>query len=128
MKSFAQFADLEERVRVANSALVALEQAACPVLDIAFPDAGKDANPPSRLELLKMAPERIRAHVREVALINADQALAVVKSHYPRVELDRFGEGYADGSTEDGVAALLEEVRPVSNLLVDNLELGSSVE
>ena len=75
-----------------------------------------------------MAPERIRAHVKEVALVSADQVLAVMKSHYPRVKLVRFGEGYAEGSTEEGVAALLEEVRPVSNLLVDNLELGSSVE
>ena len=79
-------------------------------MDVAFPDVGKEANPSPRLELLKMAPERIRAHVKELALVSADQVLAVVKSHYPRVELARFREGYAEGSTEEGVAALLEEV------------------
>ena len=125
---FAQFADLEGRLKVANLALAEMEQAADPVLEVAFPDAGKDANPPPRLELLKMAPERIRAHLKEVALISADQVLAVVKSHYPRVDLVRFGEGYAEGATEEGVAALLEETRPVSSLLVDNLELDSPLE
>ena len=125
---FAQFADLEGRLKAANSALAELEQAADPVLAVAFPDAGEAANPPPRLELLRMAPERLRAHVKEVALVSTDQALAIVKSHYPRVDLVRFGEGYAEGATEGGVTALLEEARPVSNVLVENLELDPPAE
>ena len=119
----AQFADLEGRLKVANSALAELERAADPVLEVAFPDAREAAEPPPRLELLRMVPERLRAHMKEVALISSDQALAIMKSHYPRADLTRFEEGYAEGATEEGVVTLLEEVRPISNVLVENLEL-----
>ena len=95
---------------------------------MAFPGARTGANPPSRVELLGAAPERLRAHVKEVALISSDQALAVLKSHYPRADLTRFGEGYAEGATEESVAALLEEARPISNVLVENLDLDPAVE
>ena len=79
--------DLQERLKVSNLAVEALEDAADPVLEIAFPGACKGSNPPSRVELLKAAPERLRAYIKEVALISSDQALALVKSHYTRVEL-----------------------------------------
>ena len=125
---FAQFADLEGHLKAANSALADLERATDPVLEVAFPDARAAANPPSHMELLRMAPERLRAHMKEVALISSDQALAVMKSHYPRADLARFGEGYAEGATEESVTALLDEARPISNVLVENLELDPSVE
>ena len=64
----------------------------------------------------------------EVALISSDQALATVKSHYPWVDLGRVGEGFAADADEAKVASLLEETRPISNLLVENLELDSPVE
>ena len=57
---FAQFADLEGRLKAANSALADLERATDQVLEVAFPDAREAANPPSRLELLRMGPERLR--------------------------------------------------------------------
>ena len=125
---FTQFADLEGCLKVANSSLADLERACDPILDMAFPGARAGANPPSRVELLGATPERLRAHVREVALISSDQALAVLKSHYPRADLARFGEGYAEGATEESVAALLEEARPISNVLVENLDLDPAVE
>ena len=125
---FAQFADLEGRLKVANSSLADLERASDPVLEMVFPGARAAANPPSRVELLGAAPERLRAHMKEVALISFDQALAVLKSHYPRADLTRFGEGYAEGVTEESVAALLEEARPISNVLVENLDLDPAVE
>ena len=96
---FAQFADLEGRLKVANSSLADLERATDPILEMVFPGARAAVKPPSRAELLGAAPERLRAHVKEVALVSSDQALAVMKSHYPRADLTRFGEGYAEGAT-----------------------------
>ena len=86
-RSLAQFVDLQERLKASNSAVEALERAADPVLEIAFLGAGQRSGPPSRVELLKAAPERLRGYVREVALISSDQAFALVKSHYTRVDL-----------------------------------------
>ena len=83
-----------------------------------FPGVRTGANPPSRVELLGAA----------TLLISSDQALAVLKSHYPRADLTRFEEGYAEGATEESVAALLEEARPISNVLVENLKLEPAVE
>ena len=127
-RSFAQFADLEERLKVSNSALEVLEQVADPVMEMAFPDARNSDNPPSRLELLKATPGRMRTHMKEVALISSDQALAIVKSQNPWVDLGRVGKGFAADVDEEKVASLLEEARPISNLLVENLELDSPVE
>ena len=51
------------------------------------------------------------------------QALAVVKSHYPRVDLQRFGEGFAADVNEDKFDSLTLEVTPTAELLVENLDL-----
>ena len=119
---------MKGRLKVANSSLTDLERASDPVLEMVLPGARAGATPPSRAELLRAAPERLRAHMKEVALISSDQALAVLKSHYPRADLTRLGEGYAEGATEASVAALLEEARPISNVLVENLDLDPAVE
>ena len=49
-----------------------LERAADPVLEIAFLDASQRSDPPSRVELLKAASERLRGYIKEVALISSD--------------------------------------------------------
>ena len=75
--------------------------------------------------LLEAAPERLRNHLREVALIHSDQALALVKSHFCRVDLQRVAEGFAADADDEKIDALLKEARPISNVIVDDLGLGT---
>ena len=74
--------------------------------------------------LLEAAPERIRNHLREVALISSDQVLTLVKTHFCRVDLQRVAEGFAADADDEKIEALLKEARPVSNVIVDDLDLG----
>ena len=50
-------------------------------------------------------------------------ALSLVKSHYPWVDLRRVEEGYAADTDDDAIDALQDEVRPIAELLVTELEL-----
>ena len=43
--------------------------------------------------------------------------LVMVQSHYPRADVQRFGEGLAADTDDAQVPALLEEVRPLSESL-----------
>ena len=108
--------------------LEGLHEAVDPVLKMAFPDAHEGGNLPPRLELLKAAPERLKAHIKEVALISTDQALALMKSHYPRADLERLREGFTENVDEAKADSLIKDVRPISNLLVENLDFDSLVE
>ena len=51
------------------------------------------------------------------------QELAVVKSHYPGVDLQRFKEGFTADVDEAKLEALTVEVEPTTESLVENLDL-----
>ena len=53
----------------------------------------------------------------------ATQTLVLVKSHYPRVDLQRFEEGYAADADDDRIDALMSKVRPVAESLVADMEI-----
>ena len=70
-----------------------------------------------------MAPKKLKSQIKEVVIATAVQALAVVKSHYPRVDLQWIKEGFAEDTDEDKMDALLLDVKSTSDLLVENLDL-----
>jgi len=94
-----------------------------PVLDIGFPRAYVQENLPTRLELQKQAPRKIRNVIWGMAVVAGCMALSVVKSHYPRVDLQRVEEGYAATTSDDAIDALQDEARPASEALVADLEV-----
>ena len=51
------------------------------------------------------------------------QELAMVKSHYPRVDLPRFEEGFMANVDDAKLEALTIEVEPTAESLVENLDL-----
>ena len=79
--------------------------------------------PIAQLEYLTAAPEKLKAQIKEVVTTSAVQALAVVKSHYPRMHFQRIGEDFAEDTDEDKMDALLLDVKPTSDLLVENPDL-----
>ena len=58
-------------------------EAVDPILQIAFPDGPEEGVPSA----LKLVPRRIKEQLKQKAMTGTVQALAVVKSHYPRVDL-----------------------------------------
>ena len=63
------------------------------------------------------------AKVKDAATAGTIQALAMVKSHYPFVDLKRFEVGYAAGTDEDKLDALTSEMEPTAEVLVELLDL-----
>ena len=74
-------------------------------------------------ERLKLVPERLRAKMRRTTLTATVQALAIVKSHYPGVDLQRFEEDYTADVNKAKLEALSVEVEPTAESLVENLDL-----
>ena len=50
-------------------------------------------------------------------------ALSLVKSHYPRVDLQQVEEGYAADVDDDAIDVLQDEARPTAEMVVSELEL-----
>ena len=49
--------------------------------------------------------------------------MALVKSHYPRVDLEQLGEGYAADTDDDRIDTYMSEVRPVAESVVTDIEI-----
>ena len=92
-------------------------------MEVAFPSDYLRENPTARLEDLKKAPEKLRRITWDTAVETATQAFVLAKSHYPRVELRRFTEGYAADADDDKIDALTSEARPVAESLVADIEI-----
>ena len=98
-------------------------EAADPVLQMAFPEGPEAGVLSDWQDHLKLVPEWLRAKMKCTALTAMIQALAMVKSHYPRVDLQRFKEGYTVDVDEAKLEALAVEVEPTVESLVENLDL-----
>ena len=75
------------------------------------------------MEDLKEAPRKLKRIIQDAAVATATHTLVLVKSHYPRVDLQRFEEGYAADADDDRIDALMSEVRPVAESLVADMEV-----
>ena len=75
------------------------------------------------VEDLKKAPQKLRKITWDAVVETATQAFVLAKSHYPRVDLRRFTEGYAADADDDQIDALTSEARPVAESLVADIEI-----
>ena len=122
-RTLAKFDTLEEEIKTLRASLEDYRDTFELVLRIAFPSEPVGGTPTARLETLRMAPQKLKDHVKEIATTSAVQALALVKSHYPRVDLQRVGEGFAADTDDDKSEAWLSDVKPTSELLVSHLNM-----
>jgi len=90
---------------------------------MAFLDGPKAEVPSAWRECLKLVPDRLKAKMKCSVLTATIQALAMVKSHYPGVDLQRFEKGYTVDVDEAKLEALTVEVEPTVESLVENLDL-----
>ena len=71
----------------------------------------------------RMVPDRLKTQLNEMAMTATIQALVVVKSHYPRVDLQCFEEGFTTDVDDAKLESLSLEVEHAAESLVENLNL-----
>jgi hypothetical protein len=109
-KILAQFADLEVCVQSERARADALEDAIRPLVDELVPMAepsephhfGDPRRPHqvSMLERLQRLPDGLHEYIRTIILASTTHVLAIFKSLYPAMDLNRIMGGYAHGTTD----------------------------
>ena len=74
-------------------------------------------------ERLKQFPDKLKEKVKHAAIAGAIQALAMVKSHYPGVDLNHFEKGYTADVDEAKLSTLTTEFEPIAEFLIELVEL-----
>ncbi len=97
------------------------------VLQKVFPKGVEAGAPSDWQERLKLVPGEVSLRLKGAAASGTMQALALVKSHYPFVDLKRFETGFAAETDEAKFDELLSEAEPVADVLagfmnIDDLE------
>ena len=97
------------------------------ILQRVFPKGVEAGAPSDWQERLKLVPGEVSLRLKGVAASATLQALALMKSHYPFVDLKRFETGCAAGTSEAKFEGLLSEAEPTADVLasfmnIDNLD------
>jgi len=97
------------------------------ILQKVFPKGMEAGAPSDWQERLKLVPGEVSLRLKGAAASATMQALALVKSHYPFVDLKRFETGFAAGTDEAKFDDLLSEAEPTADVLagfmnIDDLE------
>ena len=97
------------------------------ILQKVFPKGVEAGAPSDWQERLKLVPGEVSLRLKGVAASATLQALALMKSHYPFVDLKRFETGCAAGTSEAKFEDLLSEAEPTADVLagfmnIDDLE------
>ena len=74
-------------------------------------------------ERLKRVPDKLKGKVKRTATASTIQALVMVKSHYPGVDLNRFEEDYTADVDEAKLLTLTAKAEPIAESLVELIEL-----
>ncbi len=87
------------------------------ILQKVFPKGVEAGAPSDWQERLKLVPGEVSLRLKGVAASATLQALAMMKSHYPFVDLKRFETGCAAGTSEAKFEELLSEAEPTADVL-----------
>uniref|UniRef100_A0A0D9WY01 Uncharacterized protein n=1 Tax=Leersia perrieri TaxID=77586 RepID=A0A0D9WY01_9ORYZ len=69
------------------------------------------------VQLLQSAPSRLKNIILETASVACVQTLAMIKSLYPRIDLQPITTGYADGTTAERAMELVSEVDDIAKIM-----------
>jgi hypothetical protein len=75
------------------------------------------------VDRLKEAPGRLAAYVKHLAKSIPNQALAYMKSYFPKTPVDVFAGGLAANCTDDQYKELLEQMVPIAEQVAGKLNL-----
>ena len=99
---------------------VDVEPAPCP--------DGRQQGPDTIVQRCKAAWENFKNFNRDAVLTAATHALAVVRSHYPSVDIQSIGGGFADGLSDAQTQQLEDDVEDVAKVLVGDIDLFGETE
>nr|CAB3504899.1 unnamed protein product [Digitaria exilis] len=126
-----RMSELEESLRLmkksnddlaeALNRIALLEKAANPVVKALVPE--DPSAPLSFLERLKAMPRQLKAYIKRSSKACLVHVLAVVKSRYPEVDIDKLVEGAEPNCTESAFRDLKQEAEPVAEAIVQSLRL-----
>jgi hypothetical protein len=129
-KILAQFANLEVRVQSERAQANVLEDAIRPLVDepvpLTEPELRQFGDPrhsehPSLMERLQQFPDRLREYIRTISLASTTHVLAIFKSLYPVMNLNKLMGGYAHGTTTKRISELHVVVKDVATKLADDV-------
>ena len=84
---------------------------------------GRPPRPDTIIEKCKMVWENFKSFNRDVIVTTVTHALAVVWSHYPVVDLQAIGAGFAGGMGEAEHQQLEDEVEDAAKKLANDIDL-----
>ena len=72
--------------------------------------------------------ENFKNFNRNAVLTAATHALAVVRSHYPSVDIQSIGGGFADGLSDAQTQQLEDDVEDAAKMLVGDIDMFGETE
>uniref|UniRef100_A0A0D3F2X4 Uncharacterized protein n=1 Tax=Oryza barthii TaxID=65489 RepID=A0A0D3F2X4_9ORYZ len=119
-----RYEHFQRELDLAKSLRDDLVKSVVPTPRILFPSQGANEDPYAMVaELVPEGPAGCRRMAESAARTAANHALAVVKSHYPRVNMTAVDEGYAADCSKEDIDRLVVEVAPAAAALVNDLDL-----
>ena len=118
-----QFEHYQAEIKFLQTEWAGVEETADLILQYVVPNGSEAGVSCAWQERLKLVPDRPKAKVKRADFVGTVQALAMVKSHYPGVDLKRFEEGYTVDVDEAKLEGLTAEAGPTVESLVDMLDL-----
>ena len=88
------------------------------ILQKVFPKGVEARAPSDWQEHLKLVPDEVSARLKGAAASGTMQALVLMKSHYPFLDLKRFKTGFTAETDEAKFDQLLSEAEPTADVLV----------
>ena len=91
------------------------------------PDS-RPQGPDTIIQRCKAVWENFKNFNRNAVLTAATHALAVVRSHYPSVDIQSIGGGFTDGLSDAQTQQLEDDVEDAAKMLVDDIDLFGETE
>ena len=111
--NIARIADLETNLAGSKAECKALTEAAQFVVGKLVPLPERLGSESTAAQLTRV-PERAKVLAKESAELSSRQALALVKSYFPALDLGPVGEGASDDCTPEDFEKYLKEVAPAA--------------
>ena len=107
-----------EQIRLLQAEGDKLRATADLILQKVSPKGVEAVVPSDWQERLKLVPGEVSMRLKGAAASGTMQALALMKSHYPFLDLKRFETGFTAETDEAKFVELLSEVEPIADVLV----------
>src|SRR5881394_2178574 len=94
------------------------------ILQKVFPKGVEAGAPSYWQERLKLVPDEVSMRLKGAAASSTMQAMALMKSHYPFLDLKRFEIGFAAETDEAKFDELFSEAEPIADVLAGFMNIN----